>query len=74
MRSSGDNVAQRANREVSPIREHEREWEQGRDGMANRCELLINVVIVNERNRAGALGQKAMGSVERLFAPFSQTI
>ena len=73
MRSFGDNVAHRASREASPIREHEREWEQGLDGMANRCELLINVVTVNERSRADALGQKAMGPVERLLFPFSQT-
>lgn len=73
MRSFGDNVAHRASREASPIREHEREWEQGLDGMANTCELLINVVIVNERSRAGALGRKAREPVERRFAPFSQT-
>jgi len=74
VRSSEDNVAHMASRETSQIREHERGWEQGLDGMANRCELRINVVIVNERNRAGALGQKATGSAERLLTPFSQTI
>lgn len=73
MRSSGDNVAHRASREASPIREHEREWEQGLDGMANRREPLINAVRVNERSRADALGQKAWEPEERLFAPFSQT-
>jgi hypothetical protein len=25
--------------------------------MANRCELPVNVVMLNERSRAGALGQ-----------------
>lgn len=74
MRSFGDNVAHRASREASPIREHEREWERGLDGMANTCELLINVVIVDGRSRAGALGRKAREPVERLLVPFSQTL
>lgn len=73
MRSSGENVALRASREASPTREHEREWEQGLDGMANECELLINVVKIDERKRADALGQKATGLVVRLFVPLSQT-
>ena len=62
MRSSGDNVAHRASREASPQREHERAREQGLDGMANTCELLINVVKHDERSRADALGPKGMGT------------
>ena len=67
MLSSGNKAAHRASREISPIREHEREWEQGLDGMANKCELLLNVVKMNERSRAGTLDWRPVERVSSFF-------
>jgi hypothetical protein len=59
---------------MSPIRKHECEWEQGLNGMVNKCELLINVVKINECSRADTLSPKAWRPVERFRSPFSQII
>lgn len=53
MRSFGNNVALTAS--VNAVRE------QGSDGMANTCELLINVVIVDKPKTLTGLNQKVRG-------------